>query len=162
MKLRSAIATLVLLPVLLAGCQDDPSGPKDEIYSLATVQVGGNNLTLPAVLFSGPLPCGRPAPCNIRYEARRGTLLLLQNGRYEFSAQYRISTAGGEFPTFDEGAFEDGTFTVNGNAVTFKATNTNAPEGQYLASTGTRQNGELSVGIEDPIFENLNTYSFRK
>ena len=95
MRLRflSIIGALLLVPALLTGCDDDPSGPTDEIYSLNSVVLEGDTLNTPAVLYEGPVQFSDGSTAELRYQLRRGTLLLLNNGRYEFSGQYRL-----EFP----------------------------------------------------------------
>ena len=154
MKLRKALAALLILPVLLAGCDDDPSGPTDQVYVLQSVQVEGRTgLTLPALLFEGEVNCGGSAPCDFRYQLRRATLALRQNGQYVFSAEYPVRLAvAGNTNEFSEPTFEEGSYTIRGNTITFDAAGDS-----YLNPTGTLQSGQLTVGVTDPFefFEDL-------
>lgn len=147
MKLRNTLAALLLLPALLAGCDDDPSGPTDQIYTLQSVRVEGDSLALPALLFEGRVNCGASTPCDFRYQLRRATLALRHTGQYSFSAEYPVRlTANGRTDEFSEATFEEGTYTIRGNAVTFDATGDS-----YLSPTGTLQRGQLTVGVTDPF-----------
>lgn len=167
MKLRSTLATLFLLPALLVGCSDDPSGPVDEIYSVQSVTVDGASRTLPGVLYQGPATCGVGITCDLRYELRRATLLLRVNGRYEFSGSYLVTETSSppKFSAFSVGAIEDGTYTRSGETITFTATSSSASSdaSRYLQTPGTLQNGSLSIRILDPLFEeDIHTYSFSR
>lgn len=150
MRLRSTFAALCLLPALLTACDDDPSGPVDQIYTLQSVQVEGRTgLTPPATLFEGRIAdCGGGTPCDFRYQLRRATLALRQNGQYTFSAEYPLRFAGTGRPTaeFSEATFEDGTYVIRNNTITF-----NANGDSFLSPTGTLQNSQLIVGVTDPF-----------
>lgn len=154
MKLRflSAVGALLLAPVLLTGCDDDPSGPVDEIYSLTSVVVEGDTVAAPAVLYDGPVELTDGSTTEIDYQLRRGTLLLLENGRYEFSGYYRYRFPQLNSEPFTVGAFEDGTYTRTATNITFTPA---AGSEQLLGSTATLQNGRLAVAAEDPLFINF-------
>ncbi len=162
MKLRTALATLFLLPALIAGCSDDPSGPVDEIYTMQSVQIGGQARAVPAEIFTDNVNYGGGVgTLNSRYSVRAGTLVLRVDGRYSFGADYRLVTTDNPAnPTIDfrQGAFEDGTYTRSATGITFSP----APGAQrYLSGTGTLQNEVLTVTILEPLFEEFsNVYTF--
>lgn len=159
MRLRflHIVGVLLIVPALLTGCDDDPSGPVDEIYSLKSVVVEGDTLNAPAVLYDGPVQLNDGSTTRIDYQLRRGTLLLFDNGRYEFSGYYRYVFPQLNSEPFTEGAFEDGTYTRTAAGITFTPA---AGSGRFLGSTATLQNGMLSVSAEDPIFNNF-SYTLR-
>lgn len=161
MKLRNTVTALLLLPFLLVGCDDDPSGPKDEIYTLQTVQVNGTTRPLPAMLYSGPAIGPGGVSLNIEYQVRQGTLLLFENGRYEFSGSYRLRETSNppRLEAFNVGAVEFGTYTRTPTNINFRPDNASD---QYLASTATLQQGVLTVNVMDPLFEEEDTYTFGK
>jgi hypothetical protein len=84
-------------------------------------------------------------------------LALRANGRYSFSAEYRITETGNRFAPFIEGVFEDGTYQSRANTITFSST-----DGESLDVTGTLQGETLAVGVTDPIFEERETYTFSR
>lgn len=161
MKLRSlcTLATLLLLPALLNGCDNDPTGPTDRIFTAQSVRINGQGaaLPLPTVFFSGPVPCGSGVTCEIRYEVRRATLILRHDGRYEFNGEYRLSESNNRFPAESPGAFEDGTYRVQGEVVTFTPA---ASSNVFVQGTGTLQNNVLTVSILDPLIREPDTYAF--
>ena len=159
MKLRflHIVGVLLLVPALLTGCDDDPSGPTDEIYSLQSVVLEGDTLSAPAVLYNGPVRFTDGSSAELRYELRRGTLLLLNNGRYEVSGQYRVEFPQQQNRSFTQGAFEDGTYTRTATGITFTPA---AGSDRILGPTATLQNGIVSVTAEDPLFNNF-SYTLR-
>lgn len=147
MTLRKLAASLLLLPLLLTACDDDPSGPTDQIFTLQSVQVEGRTLAAPALLFEGQVNCGVGLPCDFRYQLRRATLALRANGQYTFSAEYPVRLSyTGNTDEYSEPTFEEGSYTIRGNTITLDAAGES-----YLSPTGTVQNGQLTVGTADPF-----------
>lgn len=160
----SALVALLAVPLLLAGCDDDPSAPENEVYRAETVQVSGAMRGIPAVLYDGPVDFNDGTGEDVRLTVQRATLILGRDGRYEFSGDYRAELA--ETGTIPLGAFEDGSYTRSGNTIRFDAFSSSALfEDQFLSGTGTIANGVLTVEIIDPFFEDLenaNLYTFRR
>lgn len=154
----------VLLVAAAAACGDSPSESRSPAgtYGGYAVTVEGTTSarTIPAVLYDGAATADG-VTYNVRHELLSSAVTLVESGRqYTFTATYRLTEKDGRFPTDTETTVETGTYTIQGDEITF---NQSANSDIFVEATGTiRNNNNIVVGAYDPFFDELNEIEFRR
>ncbi|HET6229043.1 MAG TPA: hypothetical protein VFE05_03125 [Longimicrobiaceae bacterium] len=163
---RSRSALLLLAAAVIAGCSGDSgtnSKTEGGTYAAATVTIVENGVSrqasMPAVLYDGPATAGGQT-YNVRYELLSATLTLTEQGTtYSFTGNYRLTEKDGKLPVDNEVTTEHGNYILIGQDISF----VNALDSDIaIDASGTLRNGTLSVALYDPIFDELNTVTFKR
>lgn len=163
---RRLIAVMAV-GLLAAACGDGPSGSEQDriegTYSLSTIAVpqGGStsNRATPAILYEGPATAGGQT-YNIRLELLNASITLTDQGsKYTYNGTFRLTETNNRFPAENETVTETGTYLYIDGDITFvESLNSEI----HLDGSGTLRNGVLTVGLDDPLFEDNYIGTFRR
>jgi hypothetical protein len=165
--LSRRLTAVMAVGLFAAACGDGPSGSEQDkiegTYKLSTVAVpqGGStvNRSAPAILYEGPA-IGNGQSYNIRLELLSASIVVTDQGsKYTYTGTFRLTETNNRFPTDTKTVTETGTYIYFEGDFTFvESLNSEI----HIGGNGRLQNGALTVDIDDPLFEDTYTATFRR